>query len=47
MASNVWDEIIYPYPNLNGCSDEVWNGSVIEYPHFMKDAIAYPFRISS
>ena len=39
---NVWDEITYPFPNLNGAAVEVWgwisnftshfNGNVINYP---------------
>ena len=26
IASNMWDEITYPSPNVNGCTTEVWNG---------------------
>ena len=24
MHSKAWDEIIYPFPNFNGATDEVW-----------------------
>ena len=24
MLSNVWDEIAYPFQNLNGCTVEAW-----------------------
>ena len=24
MPSKVWDEITYPFPNINGCTVEVW-----------------------
>ena len=26
---NVWEEIIYQFPNFNGCTVEVWNGVII------------------
>ena len=25
MASKVWEEITYPFPNFNGCTTEVWD----------------------
>ena len=25
MSSKVWDEITYPFPNVNGCTGEVWD----------------------
>ena len=42
MLSKVWDEIIYPFPNFNGCTINVWG--LIRYftPHIMMDVIAYP-----
>ena len=29
MPSNVWDKIVYPFPNFNGCTVEVWQWLVI------------------
>ena len=26
MPSEVWDDIIYPFPKFNGATVEVWNG---------------------
>ena len=37
----MWGEIIYPFPNLNGCTVEVWEGMSISVPYFMMDAITY------
>ena len=28
MHYKVWDEITYPFPNLNGCTDEVWEATL-------------------
>ena len=37
MPSKVWGEITYPFPNVNGCTDEVrvWVSNLI--PHFIMD----------
>ena len=42
MFSNEWDEITYPFPNVNDCTVEVleWIGNFI--PLFTKHVIAYP-----
>ena len=42
MSSKVWDEIIYPLPNFNGCTVEVWEWINNFISHFMKDIITYP-----
>ena len=38
----LWDEITYPFPNVNGCTVEVceWTRNVI--PHFAGRIIIYP-----
>ena len=43
MPNNVWDEITYPFPNLNGCTVEVWEWIGIFIPHFIMDVITYPY----
>ena len=42
MSCNVWGEIAYPFPNLNGATVEVseWISNVI--PHFIMDVITFP-----
>ena len=35
MSSEVWDEIIYIFPNLNGAADKVWEW----IDNFMMDII--------
>ena len=51
MPRKVWDEIIYPFLNFNGYTDEVWdNGYTDEVwewisnftPYFIMDVIIYP-----
>ena len=42
MASKVWDEITYPFPNLNGWSVEVWEWISHFIPHSIMDVITYP-----
>ena len=39
---NVWDEIIYPFPNFNGVTVEVWEWISNFIPHFIMDVIIYP-----
>ena len=34
MHSKVWDEIIYPFPNFNGCTVEVWEWLNNFTPHY-------------
>ena len=42
MPSKMWDEIIYPFPNFNGCTVEVWGWMSNLVPHFTMDVITYP-----
>ena len=42
MPSKVWDEIIYPFPNFNGCTVEVWEWISNFIPHFMMYITTYP-----
>ena len=42
MASKVWGEIIYPFPNFNGTTVEVWEWISNFIPHFIMDVITYP-----
>ena len=42
MPSKVWDEIINPFPNFNGCTVEVWEWISNFTPHFIMDLITYP-----
>ena len=39
MLNKVWDEIIYPFPNLNFI--EVWKWISDFIPHFIMDVITY------
>ena len=43
MPSNMWDEITYPFPNVNGATVEVWECISNFSPHFMMDVITYPW----
>ena len=38
----VWDEIIYPFPNFNGATVEVWEWINDFIPHFPGHVITYP-----
>ena len=38
----MWDEITYPFPNLNGVTVAVWEWICICIPHFIMDVIYYP-----
>ena len=42
MSPKVWDGIIYPFPNFNGTTVEVWEWISNFIPHFIMDIIAYP-----
>ena len=39
---NMWDEIIYPFLNFNGCSVEVGEWMINFIPHFTRLVITYP-----
>ena len=41
MLSNVWDEIIYPFPNFNGTAVQVWDYISNFIPHFIMDVFTY------
>ena len=38
----VWNEIIYPFQNFNGCTDEVWEWISSFFSHFTELVITYP-----
>ena len=38
----VWDEIIYPFPNFNGCTFEAWDRISNFNSHFSGNVITYP-----
>ena len=42
MPSEVWEEIIYPFPNFNGYSVEAWEWISNFIPDFIMDVIIYP-----
>ena len=42
INGNVWDEIIYPFPNFNGCTVEVWKWISNFIPHLNERMIIYP-----
>ena len=39
MLGKVWDEMIYPFPNFNGCAVEVWEWINDFITHFIMDVI--------
>ena len=39
----VWDEITYPFPNFNGCTNDVWESISNFIPHFTGHVITYPY----
>ena len=41
MASKVWDDIVNPFPNSNGCTVKVWEWISDFILHFMMDVINY------
>ena len=42
MPGNVWDEISYPFPNVSGCTVEVWKWIRSFIPHLIMDIITIP-----
>ena len=42
ILSKVWDEIIHPFPNVNGCTFEVWEWISNFIPHLIVDVNIYP-----
>ena len=40
----MWDEITYPFLNLNGAAVEVWEWIGNFIPHFIEHMITYPYR---
>ena len=41
MTKKLWDEILYPFPNFNGTTVEVWEWIKSFIPHFMICAVTY------
>ena len=39
----IWDEIIYPFPNFNGATVEVWECISNIIPHLTGCMITYPY----
>ena len=37
----MWDDISYPFPNVNGAAVEVWEWISNSTPHFKMDIITY------
>ena len=46
MPNKVWDEITYPFPNVNGAAADVWKWISYFRTHFVMDVIAYHAGIS-
>ena len=44
-SSKACDEIVYPFPNLNGCIVEVWEWICNLTQHSLIDVIAYPYSV--
>ena len=42
ITSRVWYEIIYPFPNFNGCTVEIWEYISFFIPYLINDVITYP-----
>ena len=42
MLSKMCDDIIYPVPNFNGSTVEVWKWTSNSIPHTTMDVITYP-----
>ena len=40
MPNKVWDKIIYPFPNFNGCTVKVWEWISNFIPQFIKDYLS-------
>ena len=47
MASKVWDNTTYPFPNFNGVIVEVWELLSNFILHSIKGVITYPWWDSS
>ena len=45
MPSKVWDEINYSFPNINGCTNEVWECICNFIIHLIMDVITYPLGL--
>ena len=43
MAGKVWNEILCPFSNFNGCTIEVWEWRSNFTLHFIMDVITYPW----
>ena len=41
MPTKMWDTVIYPFPNFNGATVEVWDSISNFIPHFIMDIITY------
>ena len=41
--NKVWDEITYPFSNLNGAASGVWEWMSNFIPHFIMDVFTYPY----
>ena len=37
----LWDEITYPFPNIDGCTIEIWEWISNSIPYFVMDVIIY------
>ena len=37
----LWDEITYPFPNIDGCTIEIWEWISNSIPYFVVDVIIY------
>ena len=42
MPSEVWDEITYPFSNVNGATVEIWEWISNFIPYSITDVITYP-----
>ena len=42
MPSEVWDKIVYPFPNFTRYTVEVWESLSNFIPHFLMDVIIDP-----
>ena len=42
MHNNVWNEIINPFPNVNGAAIEIWEWIGNFIPHIKMGTIIYP-----
>ena len=45
MPSKMWDEITYPFPNINGFNIEVWEWINNFIPQFIRDGISNPLNL--